>query len=96
MARGPGLPLVLAALSIAGIFAGILLRVRGFLFLGLGFLSLALFTVVWYAAVDLRQTWLWWACGIVAGLLILAVFALFEKKRLEVLRVVGQLKEWQP
>jgi hypothetical protein len=96
VAQAPWLPLVLAGLSLGGIFAGIVLRVRGFLFLGLGFLSLALFTVIWYAAVDLRQTWLWWACGIVAGLLILALLALFEKKRQEVLRVVDQLKEWHP
>ena len=45
---------------------------------------LALFTIVWYAAVDLRQTWIWAASGIVVGLLILAVFALFEKRRDEI------------
>ncbi|HEX8201578.1 MAG TPA: hypothetical protein VF590_13925, partial [Isosphaeraceae bacterium] len=94
--QAPWLPLVLAGLSLTGIFAGIVLRIRGFLFLGTGFLTLALFLVVWHAAVDLRQTWLWWACGIVAGILILALFALFEKKRQEVLKVVDQLKEWQP
>ena len=86
----------LGALSLVGIFAGIVLRVRGFLFLGVGFLGLALFTIIWYAAVDLRQTWLWSASGIVAGILILALFALFEKKRQEVLRVVDQFKEWTP
>jgi hypothetical protein len=96
VARAPWLPLVLAALSLAGIFAGIGLRVRGFLFVGIGFLTLSLFAIVWYAAVDLRQTWLWSASGIVAGILILALFALFEKKRQEVLRVVDRLKEWSP
>jgi hypothetical protein len=95
VAQAPWLPLVLAGLSLVGVFAGIILRVRGFLFLGVGFLVLSLFTVVWYAAVDLRQTWLWWASGIVAGVLILAVFALFEKKREEVLRVVDELKGWE-
>src|SRR5204862_7340563 len=69
VAQAPWLPLVLAALSIAGIFAGIVLRVRGFLFLGLGFLGLSLFTIIWYAAVDLRQTWIWSVSGIVAGIL---------------------------
>jgi hypothetical protein len=96
VAEAPWLPLVLGALSLAGIFAGIFLRVRGFLFLGLGFLGLSLFTIIWYAAVDLRQTWLWSACGIVAGILILALFALFEKKRQDVLRVVDQFREWTP
>ena len=75
VAQAPWLPLVLGALSLVGIFAGIFLRVRGFLFLGLGFLGLSLFTIIWYAAVDLRQTWLWSASGIVVGIMILACSA---------------------
>ena len=55
-----------------------------------------MFSIVWYAAVDLHQTWLWAASGVVAGIIILVVFALFEKKRNEVLHLVGQLKEWNP
>ena len=96
VARDPWLPLILAVLSIAGIFAGIALRVRGFLFLGFGFLALSLFTVIRYAAVDLHQTWIWWASGIVAGILILALFAYFEKRRDEVLALTQQLKKWSP
>lgn len=96
VARAPWLPVVLAGLSLAGIFAGISLRVRGFPFLGLGFPALSIFSVVWYAAVDLHQTWLWAASGVVAGVVILAVFALFEKKRQEVLKVVGQIRDWNP
>ena len=53
VAEAPWLPFVLAGLSLAGIFAGIMLRVRAFLFLGLAFLGIALFTVIWHAAVDL-------------------------------------------
>ena len=96
VARAPWLSAVLAALAVVGIFAGILLRVRGFLFLGFGFLGLAVFSMIWYAAVDLHQTWLWAASGIVAGVGILIVFGLFEKKRQDVLRVVGNLREWNP
>ncbi|MEX2559927.1 MAG: hypothetical protein WD403_08430, partial [Pirellulales bacterium] len=95
VAEAPWLPLVLAALSIAGIFAGIMLRVRGFLFLGTSFLMLSLLTIIWYAAVDLEQTWLWSVTGIVAGILIIALFAVFEKKRQEILRLADQLKQWQ-
>jgi len=87
---------VLALLGIAGILAGIWLRVRGFLFLGLGAVCLAVFTIIWYAAVDLHQSWLWWASGIAAGMLILILFGLFEKKRQEILRVVDQLRAWNP
>ena len=52
-------------------------------------------TMIWYAAVDLHQTWLWFVTGIVAGIVIIAVFALFEKRREDVLQVVGRLKDWE-
>ena len=94
VARAPWLSAVLGSLSVVGIFAGILLRVRGFLFLGLGFLALSVFSIIWYAAVDLHQTWLWAASGVVAGVIILVVFAIFEKKRQEVLQVVSDLRQW--
>jgi hypothetical protein len=95
VAEAPWLPFVLAGLSLIGIFAGIFLRVRSFLLLGTGFLMLALLTVIWYAAVDLEQTWVWSVSGIVAGVLIIALFAVFEKKRQEVLSMIAQLKEWE-
>ena len=63
VANAPWLPLVLAGLSLAGVFVGIMLRVRSFVYLGSAFLVLALFTMIWYAAVDLEQTWLWYVCG---------------------------------
>lgn len=95
VAQAPWLPLVLAGISILGIFTGILMRVRSFLFLGTSFLMLALLTIIWHAAHDLEQTWIWAASGIVAGMAIIALFALFEKKRQEVLRLVDQIKEWE-
>ena len=95
VANAPWLPGVLAVLAIVGIFAGIMLRVRAFLFLGTTFLLVALMTIIWYAAVERSQTWIWWVSGIVAGLLIITLFGLFEKKRDDVLRVVEDLKQWQ-
>lgn len=96
VAQAPWSPLVLAGLAIVGVFAGIVLRVRAFLFLGTAFLGLAVMTVVWHAAVDRHQTWIWFASAIVMGLAILTMFALFEKKREDVLRLMGELKQWQP
>ncbi len=93
--QAPWLPLVLAGLSILGILVGIWLRVRAFLLLGTAFLLVSLLTIIWYAAVDLQQTWLWWAMGIVTGILIIALFAVFEKKRDDVLKLVEDLKRWQ-
>jgi hypothetical protein len=88
------LPVVLAALAVAGVLAGILLRVRAFLFLGAGFLFVDVFTMIWHAAVDRYQTWVWWVSGIVLGAAILTLFALFEKRRNDVLRLVEQIKRW--
>ena len=95
MAAAPWLPLVLAGLSIVGIVAGMAMRVRAFLFLGASFLALALLSMVWHAAVDLRQTWVWYVSGIVLGVLLIAFFAVFESKRAEVLQVVERLRRWE-
>jgi hypothetical protein len=95
VAESPWLPLVLAGLSIAGVFLGISLRVRAFLYLGSMFLLIAVITMIWYASVNLGWTWLWYVAGILTGALIIFVFALFEKKRAEMLRVVGGLREWE-
>jgi hypothetical protein len=88
------LPVVLAALCLAGVVAGVLLRVRAFLYLGIGFLFLDVFSMIWHAAVDRRQTWVWYASGIVLGAIILAVFAVLEKRRNDVRELVGRLREW--
>jgi hypothetical protein len=88
------LPVVLAVFAAAGIAAGIALRVRAFLFLGAGFLLLDVFAMIWHAAVDRAQTWVWYASGIVLGVAILAVFALFEKRRDDVRGVVDRVRTW--
>jgi hypothetical protein len=86
---------VLALLAVAGVLLGILLRVRAFLFLGVAFLALDVFAQVWHAAVGRHQTWVWWACGVVLGAAILALFALFEKRRNDVRKVLDALKGWR-
>jgi hypothetical protein len=89
------LPVVLAVLGVGGVLTGILLRVRAHLTFGSAFLSVAIFAEIWHAAVGRQQTWVWWACGIVLGAAILAVFALFEKRRQAVLEVVAQIHQWE-
>ena len=88
------LPVVLALLCVAGVFAGILLRVRAFLFLGAGFLALDVFAMIWHAAVGKEQTWVWYASGILLGVAILALFAVFEKRKDDVVRAMGRIREW--
>ncbi|MFN0054955.1 MAG: hypothetical protein ACKV0T_22520, partial [Planctomycetales bacterium] len=96
VANAPWLAVVLAGLSVGGMLLGMLLRVRAFLFMGTGFLVLSLATLIYHAAFNLDQMWLIWLTVVLAGVLVLAVFALFEKKRQEVLRLVEQLKQWSP
>ena len=95
VADAPWLPAVLAGLSILGVFAGILLRVRAFLYLGVTFLVVAIMTIIWYAAIKQERTWILWVAGIVTGVLIIALFGVFEKRRDDVLRVVDRLKQWE-
>jgi len=95
VAHSPWLPLILAGLSVAGVFAGMIFRIRAFLLLGSIFLMLAIATMINYASVNFGWTWLWYVAGIVTGALIITTFAVFEKKRAEVLRVVDGLKDWQ-
>ena len=95
VANSPWLPLVLGTFSLAGVFAGIIFRIRGLLLLGSVFLLLSIVTMIWYASADLGWTWLWYVAGIVTGATIIFMFAVFEKKRSEVLRLVEGLKEWE-
>ena len=89
------LPMVLALLSVAGVFAGILMRVRAFLYLGSSFLLLSMVSMVWHAAQNIGHVWPWWAFGIALGLAILTVFGLFEKNRNETLRLLDELRRWE-
>jgi hypothetical protein len=89
------LALVLMVLSVAGILLGISLRIRSFLYLGLTFLVVDLASMLWYAAVMQGHTWIWYASGIALGAAIIALFAVFEKRRNDVLAAVERFKVWQ-
>jgi hypothetical protein len=93
LGHDPWRPLVLVGLSVAGVFAGMLLRVRAFLFLGSAFVGLGVFALVRHAAES--RGWLWYVAGIVLGVLIIALFAVFEKRRAEVLHLLEKLREWE-
>jgi hypothetical protein len=89
------LPIILAALSILGALAGILFRLRSYLYLGVAFLVLDIVSMIWHAAVNLRHPWVWWVSGIVLGAAILALFALFEKRRQHMLHLVEDFRSWR-
>ena len=81
VANSPWLPLILGSFSLAGIFAGIVFRVRGMTLLGAVFLLLSIVTMIWYASENFGWTWLWYVFGIVTGATIILTFAVFEKKK---------------
>jgi hypothetical protein len=89
------LPLVLMAVSVAGALAGILFRIRSFLYLGFTFLVVDVLSILWYAVVQQQHTWILSASGVVLGAAIIALFAVFEKRRNDVLKAVERLKEWR-
>jgi hypothetical protein len=95
VANSPWLPMILAALSLTGVFCGMIFRIRAFVMLGAIFLLLSITTMIYYASANFGWTWLWWVAGIITGMMIITTFAVFEKKRDEMLRVVEGLKEWQ-
>jgi hypothetical protein len=95
VAESPWLPLVLGALSIVGVLTGISLRIRAFLYLGSTFLLIAIITMIWYASANLGWTWLWYVAGIATGAMIIFTFAMFEKKRAEMIRMVDGLRAWE-
>lgn len=91
----PWLPLVLAGLSVGGALTGMLFRIRAFLFLGTAFLGVSVVTMIYYASANLHWTWLWYVAVIALGTAIIVLFALFEKKRTEMLALVEGLRRWQ-
>jgi hypothetical protein len=94
VANSPWLSVILAVLSVSGVIAGLILRVRAFLFLGTGFLLLAVLTVIWTATVNVG-IWFLLVTGIALGIFIIYAFAMFERKRTQMLNLLDQLKQWK-
>lgn len=90
------LPLVLVGLSLAGVFAGIVFRVRSFLYLGVTFLLVVLVRMILYAAFEQGQMWIFWSACVCLGGIIIGLFAVFEKRRNDVLAALQRFKRWEP
>ncbi len=97
--RGVGesvwLPLVLIGLSLTGVLAGILLRVQSFLYLGVTFVLFVLVRMIFYAAFQQGQMWVFWSACVCLGAVIIGLFAVFEKRRNDVLAALGRFKQWE-
>lgn len=88
-------PLILLALSLVGVMAGIVLKVKPFLFSSLVFVVVALLGMVRNAAQAIDQNWPWWAFGIVTGVALFGMIVYFEKNRNKILSYLDQVKQWQ-
>jgi hypothetical protein len=89
------LPLILAVLAVLGIMAGIFLRIKAYLFLGTAFLLVNIGSLIWHAAFDRQQMWVLWASGVGLGMVVLALFAYFEKHRQRVLFALEDMRSWE-
>ena len=87
-------PMVLALLSVGGIFAGIMLQVRAYLYLGSLFLLMSVVSMVSHAHQRLDHSWPWWAFGIGLGVAILVMFGMLEKRGNELRSITGKLRDW--
>ena len=88
-------PMVLALLAVIGMFAGIAMQIRAYLYLGSTFLLTAMIAMVSHAHQRLEHVWPWWAFGIVLGISILVMFGVFEKRRNHLRTISGRLQKWE-
>ncbi len=87
--------MLLAGLSVAGFFLGIILRVRSFLYLGASFVLLSVISMVWHAHVAIQHSWPLWAFGIGLGICILVLFGVFEKQRPQLTAWIERIQQWE-
>jgi hypothetical protein len=52
-------------------------------------------TMIWHAAEDLGHTWVWYVSGIILGIGIITMFAIFEKRRNDILATLEKLRTWE-
>ena len=88
-------PIVLILLAFAGVAAGIVLRVRAFLYLGASFILVGLVSMVWHAGKAIDQVWPWWAFGITTGLILLAALMAIEKNKDYLRNLSNRLSQWE-
>jgi len=87
--------MLLMGLSVAGVLAGMVLRLRPLLFFGAFFTFLSIVSMVWHAARLIEHVWPWFAFGMGLGVCILALFGLFELKREELKSWINKVKTWE-
>lgn len=88
-------PLVLVLLSVAGAMAGLVLRVRSFLIMGISFLVVVMVRMIYFAAFEQHHVWIFWTFCIALGAAIIALFGMFEKRRDRIRAAAIEFSQWQ-
>jgi hypothetical protein len=88
-------PVILIALSLAGMLIGVALRIKPFLYLGTIFVFLGVTSMVWHAGQAIDAVWPWWVFGITTGLILLSLLAGIEKHRDKLQRWSSELAQWE-
>lgn len=86
--------LITIGLCIAGVLLGIWLHLRSFVAVAGGCLFLALGRLIYFAAFEQGRMWLFWGCCLLAGAAMIALFALFERRRHQFADAVDRLRQW--
>ena len=94
LASSAWLPLLLATWSTLGVLVGLALRLRSFLVTGSCFLLVSLVALIAHAATARGWTWLWYVAGMALGIVIMVLFALFEKKRTQIRELLRRFQGW--
>ena len=87
-------PIFLILLSLVGMLAGVILRVRAFLFLGACFIFLGTMSMVWHANRSLGSSWPWWVFAITTGILLLTGLMVLEKYKKQLRKYSEALAKW--
>ncbi|OYP34015.1 hypothetical protein [Rhodopirellula sp. MGV] len=87
-------PIVLITLALAGAGAGVLLRVRPFLYLGTAFVFIGVTSMVWHAGQQMDAVWPWWVFGIGTGVLLMIGLMAIEKNKPELKRIALSMQQW--
>lgn len=88
-------PIILVLLALAGVGAGVLLRIRPFLYLGTIFVFIGVTSMVWHAQRSIDQVWPWWAFGITTGVALLAGLMSIEKNKGKLKAISAKLAAWE-
>ncbi len=88
-------PVVLILLALAGMAAGVVLRIRPFLYLGTLFVLLGVTSMVWHAQRSIDQVWPWWVFGITTGIGLLAGLMSIEKNKGKLQELSLRLNSWE-